>query len=245
MLGNDHSRRTAEGRRPEGRRRLEDDLHRVTVELVDPHDVPVLAAGDGGRARVHHVFPVEHHVIGREGLAVVPDDVLLQSPGHGHAVPRDLPVLQAGRLRRKYGNHVTVRIVGRQGFVEDARGVLVLGAVGEVRVQERRRLPPERLDQAATAPFRGIDAPLSLRLRRAGRRQHLRGQGGRQTEPDHRLDEAPAAQAAALHLVDQRPQLTLVHTVLRRESVRVVPGNAWRSSESDYYSKCGRIAERM
>src|SRR4029453_12097651 len=50
VLGDDQSCRSAEGRRPEGRRRLERELHRVAVELVDPGDVPILADGDGGRA---------------------------------------------------------------------------------------------------------------------------------------------------------------------------------------------------
>ena len=51
-------------------------------EFVDPDDITVLADAHRGRRRVHDVLPVEDHVVGREGLAVVPRDVLLQPPGH-------------------------------------------------------------------------------------------------------------------------------------------------------------------
>ena len=202
---------SAERRRPERRRRLEADLHRVAIELVDPRDVPIRTDGDGGGPRVHHVLPGEHHVVGGEGLAVVPHDVLLQLPGHRHPVLRDLAVLETRRLGREDRNDVAVGIVRGERLVEDAAGVLVLGAVGEVRVQQGGRLPPERLDEPAAATLGGIGRPLGLGLRDAGRRQHLGGQRGRQAEPDHHPNEATAAQGSRLHLIDQRPQLTLFH----------------------------------
>src|SRR5262245_63998160 len=116
MLGNDLAiRRTAEWRRPERRGRFEDDLHRVTVELVHPHDVPVRSDGDGGGARVHHVFPVEHHVVGGEGLAVVPDDVLLELPGDGHSVLRGTAVLETWCRGSQNRNDVAMGSGGGEG----------------------------------------------------------------------------------------------------------------------------------
>ena len=66
---------------PERRRLLEDDADGEVVDLLDG-DVAVNADGDGGGGRVAGVFPVEHHVIGGEGFAVVPFDAGLQLPGH-------------------------------------------------------------------------------------------------------------------------------------------------------------------
>src|SRR5439155_1008050 len=96
-------------------------------------------------------------------------------------------------------------------LVEDARGVLVLGAGGEVGVQERRRLPPERLYEAPAAPPGGAEGPLRLRLRDAGGREHLSGHGRRQTQANYDLDETPAAQRSRPQLTDQRPELALFH----------------------------------
>src|SRR5262249_22843061 len=68
MLRNDHPRGAAEGRRPEGRRGLEDDLDGVTIHLVDARDVAVLTRRGGGCRRVRRVLPVEDHVVGGERL---------------------------------------------------------------------------------------------------------------------------------------------------------------------------------
>src|SRR6266849_375545 len=66
----------------------------------------------------------------------------------------------------------------------------------------------------ATCPFRGVQRPLRLRLCQARRRQHLGGHGRRQAQPYDHLNEAPAAQAAAPHLLERHPQVTLAHSVL-------------------------------
>jgi len=82
-----------------------------------------------------------------------------------------------------------------------------------MRVEQGGRLPPERLDEPAAATLGGSERPLGLRLRDAGRGQHLGRHRRRQAEPDHRANEAAAAQGARLDLTDQRPQLTLFHRI--------------------------------
>ena len=63
------------------------------------------------------------------------------------------PFCAVGISAARTGDEVAVRIPGGQRLVEDARAVLVLGADGEVRVEERRALPPEGLERAAAAPL--------------------------------------------------------------------------------------------
>src|SRR5215472_2402388 len=48
--------------------------------------------------------------VGCEGLAIVPGDVLLELPRHGHAVLRDLAVLWTWRLGRENRHQVAVGI---------------------------------------------------------------------------------------------------------------------------------------
>src|SRR5581483_3096285 len=103
-----------------------------------------------------------------------------------------------------------VRIERGQRLVEDARAVLVLGAVREVRVEEGRRLPPEDADRAPAAALRRREA-LRLRLGDAGRGEHLGGERRGEPRPDHHPGEVPAAEGAVLHAIDPVPQLTLVH----------------------------------
>ena len=80
-----------------------------------------------------------------------------------------------------------------------------------MRVQQRRALPPQCLERAAAAALGALVCQLGLRLRHAGRSQHLSRQGRRQPEPHHHLDEAPPAQVAGFDLRDQLSQSMLVH----------------------------------
>ena len=198
MLRDDHPARGAERVRPERRRSLEDELHSVGVDLLDLVDVPIRAARHGRRRGIGRVLPVEDDVVRGEGLAVVPGDVPLELPRHGLAVLGDAAVLGTRNLGGEDGEQVAVRIEGGERLVEDARAVLVLGADGEMRVEQRRRLPPQHLERAAAAAFGGLVG---------GRRymatppmaRSFRGHAGAVNDRQHALHEA---------LTDARPDFT-------------------------------------
>jgi hypothetical protein len=196
---------------PERRRLLEDQLHRVAVELVRPGDVAVRARPHGGGRRVGGVFPVEDDVVRGERLPVVPRDVLLESPGHREPVLRYRAVLLAGQLGREDRVEVTVGVERGEGLVEEAAGVLVLGAVGEVGVEQRRRLPPQEPELPAPAPARRGEGRPGLGPRHPGRPQHLGGQRRGEAEPYHHPRELPPADRAGPDALDPSPELTLVH----------------------------------
>src|SRR2546425_2676577 len=178
VLGKDHAAVAAEAVRPERRRILEHELHRVAVELVDARDVLVRADRGGRRGGIRRVLPVEDDVVGGERLAVVPHDALLEPPPDRLAVLGDRAVLAGPDLAGQDPHDVAVGVAGPEPRAEDARAVLVLGAGGEMRVQQRRRLPPEDLQRAAAAaPGRRV-LHLRLRLGHAGQaRRRRRAEG--------------------------------------------------------------------
>ena len=118
--------------------------------------------------------------------------------------------------RRRGWHQVAVGLEGGQRLVEDARAVLVLGAHGEVGVEECRRLPPEHLEGAAASALGGGVRRLRLGLGEPRRREHLVHEGCRQAEPQHGLHERPAGEPASLDLGQQSSQFSLVH---RRSSL--------------------------
>ena len=177
MLGDDGAV-LAERLVPVRRRLLEDDLDAVLVELLDAIDVAVRADRAGVRRRVGRVLPVEDHVVGGEGLAVVPLHTLLELPDDPGAVLAEPAVVQRGDGRGQRGDEVAVWVVASQRLVEDAGAVPVLGAGREVRVEQRGRLPPQHLELPAAAPLGGREhRRLGLRLHAAGG-QHLGGERG-------------------------------------------------------------------
>src|SRR5262249_57426051 len=107
-------------------------------------------------------------------------------------------VAQGGGLGGEDRREVAVRVAARQGLVEDAGAVLVLGADGEVGVQVCRPLPPERLERAAAALLGRLVHEFALRLGDAGGGEHLGGQRGGEAQPDHQLNEAAAAHTSRL-----------------------------------------------
>ncbi len=161
--------------------------------------------------RVGGVFPVEHAIIGGEFLPVVPCHALLELPGDRHAVLGQAAVLERRDFRGEHRHQLAVGTPACQRLVEDARAVLVLGADREMRVEQGRRLPPQRLQRpAAAAPGRLVDE-LVRRHGHAGRRQHLRRQRRGQTESDHAARERTSRQPAAAHVFDHPTQLLFGH----------------------------------
>ena len=195
---------------PERRRLLEQDADREVVDLLDG-DVAVNADGHGGGGGIAGVFPVEHHVIGGEGFAVVPFDAGLQLPGHRRAVGGQPAILDRGNLGRQNQLHVAVRIPAGERLIEQARAVLVLGAGGEMRIEQGRSLPPQQFQRAAAAALGRLVDGWALGHGHAADGQNLRGHGRGETESQHPLNEAAAIHAPVLHFVDHGSQFVVQH----------------------------------
>src|SRR5262249_61819909 len=113
----------------------------MLVELLDAVDIFILAAAGGGRGRVDGILPGEDHIVGGEGCAVVPNHPLFEAPDGPGAIPRAAAILDAGDLRCQNRDELALRIDGVYRFVDDARSRDVLRAAGEVRAEDRRRVP--------------------------------------------------------------------------------------------------------
>jgi hypothetical protein len=210
VLGQDGAKGAGHGLGPEGRGLGVGDAHGVRIELLDLQ-VLVGGHGDCGRGRVARVGGREDHVVGREGLAVVPGDALLELPGDALRVGRNTAVLRAGDLGGQAGDEIAFGVPAGQRFVEDARGVLFLGAAGKVRVQVGGALPPQQLERAAATALGGLVGNGRRGLRQAFVHQHHRGHRRRQAQAHHLLDEAAAGQAAVADFFDLLTQFTFLH----------------------------------
>src|SRR5207248_2889783 len=95
------------------------------------------------------------------------------------------------------------------------RAILVLGADREMRVEQRRRLPPQYPQRASAAALgRLVFEPLLRLVLRFGDTaivEHLARQRRGEAERDHLAHEDPSRHATALHLTDQTMQRLLVH----------------------------------
>ena len=120
VLGDDLSSGAAERVEPVGRRVLEDHPSGMTVDLLDPLDVPVRGNGHGRGRGIGGVFPVEDEIVDGERLSVVPGDSALELPGHRLAVPRDGAFLQGWNLLGEDGEEIALRIERDERLVEDA-----------------------------------------------------------------------------------------------------------------------------
>ena len=213
VLRDDHAGHAHEGIGPERRGPGEGDANGVAVDLLGA-DVTIAADCYGCGGGIGSIFPIENHVIGGEGLTIVPLNVALQLPHHRLAVGGDTAVLNTRHFRRKDGHEVGVAVPGRERLVEHAAAILVLGADSEMRIQQRRTLPHQQLEGTAATALRGLIAPALLRVRYPRMHEHLPGHGHRQPGPDHHFDEAAARHAARLDLVYQLAKVTFVHLPL-------------------------------
>jgi len=102
------------------------------------------------------------------------------------------PPFSARDLCRQHGKELAVGVPTRQRLVENARSVLVLGAHGEMRVEQRRALPPQHLERPAAAAFAGLILELRLRTGDAAIVEHLVGHRRRQTKSHHPQHEGTA-----------------------------------------------------
>ena len=210
MPGQDQTGVPDEGPPPCGHGRLEDDARRVRVHLLDPLHVCEETDGRRSGRRVDDEFPREHDVVGAEGFAVVPGDVALELPRHRGAVAGDASVLQGGDLRSEDRDQVALGINCRERLIEEACRVQVLLPGGEVRVEQRRTLPPQQAQESASpAALRRERLHIGARaLRRGstGQGEHLCCHRDGDAELGHRRRESASRQHTVLHVVDQDPR---------------------------------------
>jgi hypothetical protein len=140
MFRDDHAVGADKGVGPE-RGRL-GKLH-ADGEIVDLFDLDVLVAGDRDRRGLgcSRIFPVEDDVVRRERLAVMPFDALFQLPDHRKAVLGQPVIFLARNLGGEHRNQIAFGVPSGQRLVKDAGAVLILGADGEMRVEQGDRLP--------------------------------------------------------------------------------------------------------
>ncbi len=212
VLRDDHAVLADERIGPERRRLVEQDADGVVVDLLDL-DVVVAARRHRRGRGIARILPVEHHVIGGEVLAVVPLDALLQLPDDGPAVFGDAAVLHARNLGREHRDEIAIRVPARERLVEQARAVLILGAGREMRIEQRRSLPPQQLERAAAARFRRRVGRRRFGHRDAADRQELIGQRRRQPDRRHASQESASGKAPGLHPLDRATKLVRVHSV--------------------------------
>src|SRR4029450_3417315 len=103
----------------------------MVVELLDAVDIFITAAGGGARGLGGGILPGEDHIVGGEGLAVVPDHPAFEAPDGPGAVAGAAAVLNAGDLLRQDWDEIAIGIDGAQRFVDDARSRDGLRAGGE------------------------------------------------------------------------------------------------------------------
>ena len=210
MLGNDHACGTAKRIGPKRRSLRVFDTDRVAVDLGHL-DVFVSACGVSGCRWVESVLVGEHHIVGREGLAVVPLHISLQLPGDGFAVPGHATIGRSGHFGGQNGNHVAIAVPSAQGLIKDARAFLVLGAAGKVRLQQGGALPPEQFQGTATTAFGGLVGRSRLGLSQARGQKHLSGHGHGQAIPNHVANEVLSADGVFPNLFNQSAHCFFVH----------------------------------
>src|SRR5207253_1278800 len=110
--------------------------------------------GLGGRRRglgIGDVLPGEDHVIGSEWGAIGPLDVWPELPGDALLVFGDATVLERWDFGGQHGDRLAVGVQRGQRLQHEAAGVLVLGALREVVVEDGRRLPVQDLQRPTLA----------------------------------------------------------------------------------------------
>ena len=157
------------------------------LRVLDGDGGDVLAQArraDRAAVRVHVEFVGELHIVGGEGLAVVPLDALLQREGEGLAVRRDLPF--GGEVRRRLQG---IRI-GKDERVEEQRHEAVRDDIAlRHRVEGGDIAARADDDRAALLDARRINLRTCTLAARGGRggsgaRRRLSRGGGRGSRRD-------------------------------------------------------------
>src|SRR5262252_9713524 len=134
---------------PKGRGFFENNFDRVLIKLVNMIDVSVAARGRGSCSRICREFPGEDDIIGGKGLAIMPHHVLFEPPGDRLAIRRQPAIIQTRNVCGQDRDKVGVWVKRCQWLIDNARGVKVLAARGQMGIENGWSLPPE---QAQLAP---------------------------------------------------------------------------------------------
>ena len=219
MPRNDQPDGTNKGIGPEGCRCLEFNAYSVIIHLHDIH-IAIGTGSHGRNLRIARIFPVEHHVIGGEILAIMPFHAALQFPGDGTAILRKAAIFDRGDFGRQ--DRLQGAIGGPAGkrLVEDAAGILIGGAGGEMGVEQRGGLPIQNLQMPATAAARaaiGRDAcRRGLRIGCPGHGEKLRRHGRGKANRRHAPDKGAARHGTILHTADKAAQIVFLHEFASR-----------------------------
>ena len=81
----------------------------------------------------------------------MPFDALFQLPDHREAVFGQPVIFLARNFGGQHRHQIAIAVPSGQRLVEDAAAVLVLGADGEMRVEQGHRLPVQNLQKPAAA----------------------------------------------------------------------------------------------
>jgi hypothetical protein len=176
-------------------------------------DLYILVAADrrGGRGRIGGVFPIEHDIVGREGLAIVPLHARFQLPSHGHAIGSDPAILDIRDLRGKDRDQVSIWIPSRQRLVKNPRPFRVLGADGEMRVEQGRCMPKQCPQRSAAACSSRFVLDRGRGLRQASMSQELTRKLGGEAETDYSARKGATRDSAWFHRGDELSQLLIIH----------------------------------
>src|SRR5260370_1042847 len=136
------------------------------------------------------------------------------------------PVVPPGDGGRRSGLEVAGGVPAGGRLVDQPRAVLVLGADREVRIEERRPLPPQHLQCPAAAALGRLVDRHRLGHRHARNRQELGRHRRRQPDRHHPLHEAAPRKPARLHITDQSAQFTFVHETLPSPCLSPFPPDA-------------------
>ena len=141
----------------------------------------------------------------------MPFDAPFQLPDHRAAVLGQSVILLARNFGGQERNQIAIIVPSRQRLVEDAGAFLVLGADGEMRVEQGHGLPIQKFKKAAAAGLGRLVRDLCRGHRHPGMAQHHAGHRRRQADRDHPLDKGPPRQSAGLNICNQVSKFPLFH----------------------------------
>ena len=131
--------------------------------------------------------------------------------GSSVAVLGQTVILLAGNLGCQHGNQIAIGVPSRQRLVKDPGAFLILGADGEMRVEQGHGLPIQKSKEAAAARLGRLVRDVGCGHRHPGLAQHHAGHRRRQADGDHLLDKGPPRQPAGLHIRNQVSKFPFFH----------------------------------
>ncbi len=141
----------------------------------------------------------------------MPFDAAFQLPDHRAAVLGQSVILLARNLGSEDRHQIAVVIPSRQRLVKDPGAFLVLGADGEMRIEQGHGLPIHQFQHAAAAGLGRLVGQRGRSHRDPGLAQHHPGDRRRKAYGDHSLDKSPPRQPAGLDVCNQVSKFPFFH----------------------------------